>query len=439
LYDSNISERRKDAFHEYGLWKIDCSEAFPEVPPVRKALVYLSAFLGSLIAHPARLLPQTLMHAREPGGTVHLIGNDSAVLDAEEPRKDLPCTVTPVKPVLGFDLRFHSGYDIATPLRELAGEGDTLTVVFRVTASGAPDSPAYFFQRFSVPDIEADASGDAYLDGGFEIGEGSYHIDWMMRDRMERVCSSGWDVTAALAAKDQNMKLTIARNAIDASDPEFFREEPPVNRLKNEALKVKVLLNFAPQHGNAASMQPVDTGALVSILRSISREPRICTFSVVAFNMTEQRVIYRQEEADRIDFPGLGKALSSVKLGMVDYRALADPHSGSAFLSKLVFDELGNNKADAVIFAGPKVGLDDNVPPDSLKELPSVPYPVFYMNYNLSPAQNPWRDPIGNVVKHLRGYEYTISRPRDLWNSWSDIMSRIVKLKLVASVATSSQ
>ena len=61
------------------------------------------------------------------------------------------------------------------------------------------------------------------------------------------------------------------------------------------------------------------------------------------------------------------------------------------------------------------------------------------MNYNLLPQQNPWRDPIGNVVKRLRGYEYTITRPRDLWTSWSDIMSRIVKLKLVATVATSSQ
>ena len=135
----------------------------------------------------------------------------------------------------------------------------------------------------------------------------------------------------------------------------------------------------------------------------------------------------------------IGKALATLKLGMVDYKKLADPHSGGDFLSKLVLDELGGNKTDAVIFAGPKIVLTDNVPPDNLKELASVPFPVFYMNYNLSPVQNPWRDPIGNVVKHLRGYEYTITRPRDLWTSWSDIMSRIVKLKLVATVATSSQ
>jgi hypothetical protein len=380
------------------------------------------------------------MRGSLPGGTVQLIGNDSAVLESDETRKDLPCTVTPVKPILGFDLRFHSGYEIAVPLKEIAGEGDTLTIIFRVTSASAKDDPHYFSQKYAVPEIEADARGDAYLGGGFDVGEGDYHVDWMMRDRIERVCSSNWDVSAALASKDQAVKLSIPPHAIDTADVEFFKEEPPVTRLNPEdAVRVKVLINFAPQQGYAASMQPVDMSALVSILRNISREPRILKFSIVAFNMNEQRVVYRQDDADHIDFPGLGKALASLKLGMVDYKKLSDPHSGSDFLSKLVVDELGSNKSDAVIFAGPKVGMTDNVPPESLKDLTSVSYPVFYMNYNLWPQQNPWRDPIGNVVKRLRGYEYTITRPRDLWTSWSDIMSRIVKLKLVSTVATSSQ
>jgi hypothetical protein len=408
--------------------------------PVSRTLLYSCVIFSGLIVYPMPLLPQALMRGTASGGTVQLIGNDSAILDTDEARKDLPCTATPIKPILGFDLRFHSGFEIAVPLREIAGDGDILTIIFRVTSASGKDSPYYFSQKYVVPDIAADAKGDAYLGGGFDIGEGDYHVDWMMRDRIERVCSSSWDLTAALAAKDQNMKLGIAPNAIDTSDQEFFREEPPVVRLNpGEAFKVKVLINFAPQQGSASSMQPIDTSALVSILRNISREPRICKFSIVAFNMNEQRVVYRKDDADQIDFPELGKAIASLKPGMIDYRKLSDPHSGSDFLAKLVLDELGNNKSDAVIFAGPKVGLSDSVPVDNLKELASVSYPVFYMNYNLTPQQNPWRDPIGNVVKRLRGYEYTITRPRDLWTSWSDIMSRIVKLKLVATVTTSSQ
>jgi hypothetical protein len=256
---------------------------------------------------------------------------------------------------------------------------------------------------------------------------------------MERVCSSNWDITAALAARDQGVKLAITPTAIEASDIEFFKDDPPVERVRaGDALKVKVLINFAPQQSFASTMLPVDTSALVSILRSISREPRIFKFSVVAFNMNEQRIVYRQDDADQIDFPALGKSLTSLKLGMIDYKLLSDPHSGSGFLTRLIGEELGNNSSDAVIFAGPKVNLEDSNTLDALKELSSVPYPVFYMNYNLTPQQNPWRDTIGTVVKRLRGYEYTISRPRDLWSSWSDIMGHISKLKLVSTSPTSS-
>ncbi len=384
---------------------------------------------------------QTLIRGAGPDGSIQLIGNDAAWLDtASDNKRDLPCTVTPVKPILGFDLRFHSGYDIAMPLHEIAGDGDLLTIVFRVTSATDKDSPKYFSQKYNVPRIEEDAKGDANLGGGFDIGEGDYHVNWLMHDRIERVCSSSWDITATLQPRDQGTKLPIAPHAIEASSTDFFKEEPPVTRAKpEESFRVKILVNYAPQQGYAASMQPLDTVALMSILRHIQREPKVGRFSLVAFNMNEQRIVYRQEDADHIDFPALGKALASLKFGMVDVKKLNDPHSGSDFLAKLVMTELGGNKSDAVIFAGPKIGFDDNVPEDNLRELAGVPYPVFYMNYNQAPVQNPWRDPIGNIVKRLRGNEYTITRPRDLWVSWSDIMSRISKLKLVAGSATSSQ
>jgi hypothetical protein len=383
---------------------------------------------------------QNQMQGLTDSGRVRLLGSDSAVLDTEDVKKDLPCTVTQIKPILGFDLRFHSGYDITVPLHELAGEGDQLTILFKITPDAAKDSPVYFSQRYNVPSIEGDAKGDAFLQGGFDAGEGNYHVSWMMRDRVERVCSSNWDVKAELTSKDQSIKLAIPSETVEPSDREFFKEEPPVTRINTEEpLKVKVLINFAPQQSAAAAMQPIDLSALVSILRSISREPRICKFSVVAFNMNDQKIVYRRDDTDQINFPELGKALSQLKLGMVDYKKLSDKHSETDFLTKLIQEELGHNSSDAVIFAGPKIMLDEAPPADSFKEISGISYPVFYMNYNLVPQQNPWRDSIGTVVKHLRGYEYTISRPRDLWNAWSDIMGHIVKLKLVSAAPASSQ
>lgn len=378
------------------------------------------------------------MQSSGPGGAVRIFNTDAAILESQDPRKDLPCSVAPIKPVLGFDLKFHSGYDVTVPLKELAGDSNLLTIIFRVSPAARPDEPVYFSQRISVPPIEEDAKGDAYLQGGFDIGEGKYHVDWLIRDRSERVCSNYWDVEAELPAKDKDMVLEIAPNVIAASEREMFKYEPPVERMDREGpLNVKVMINFAPQNATSATLQPLDTNALLSILRSISREPRIGKFSVVAFNMQEQRVIYRQDNTSQIDFPALGRAVESLSLGTVDLKQLSQKHGDTEFLGQLIARELkGPEQPDAVIFAGPKVMLNSNVPEDTLQTVGEPSFPVFYMNYNLNPQANPWRDAIGNAVKYFKGFEYTISRPRDLFNAWSDIMTRIVKSKLGGQSAT---
>ena len=112
------------------------------------------------------------MPAAGPGAGVRLFTSDAAVLEAQDVRKDLPCTVTPVKPALGFDLKFHAGYEVTVPLKELAGSENLLTMVFRVTPDDHPDEPVYFSQHIPVPSIDGDAGGPAYLQGTFDVGEG---------------------------------------------------------------------------------------------------------------------------------------------------------------------------------------------------------------------------------------------------------------------------
>src|ERR1017187_9745825 len=85
------------------------------------------------------LSAQVLMPPSGPGGAVSLFTSDAAVLEAREIRKDVPCSVAPVKPILGFDLKFHAGYDVSVPLKDLAGSDNQLTMVFRVAPDQKPD------------------------------------------------------------------------------------------------------------------------------------------------------------------------------------------------------------------------------------------------------------------------------------------------------------
>jgi hypothetical protein len=355
-------------------------------------------------------------------------------------RKEVACTVAPEKPALGFDLRFHAGFRVTIPLKELAGDGNSLTILFRVTPLDHPSEPSYFVERYTVPHIAEDAGGEASLDGVIDLGEGNYHVDWMMRDRTESVCSFYWDMEAALSSKDRDMKLDSPPGKVEAAHVEQFTDEEPVARILTPApLTVKILVNFAPQNASSAALRPQDTEALVSILRRISREPQFGRFSVVAFNIQEQRVLYRQESADKIDFPKLGDALQSIKLGTVDTKRLQQKHGDTEFLTDLIQKEIGaEDHPDALVFAGPKVMLDASVPEDSLKPLTGIDYPVFYMNYTLNPQAVPWRDSISRAVKVFRGTEYTISKPRDLWYSVTEMVSRIVKSRVGRSSALPS-
>ena len=158
-------------------------------------------------------------------GSPRLINTDMAVLEAGEVRKDLPCSVTPSKPALGFDLKFHSGYDVSVPLKELAGSENLLTVLFRVTPDNRKDYPVYFTQKIRVPNLDEEARGDAYLQGYFDVGEGGYHVDLLMRDRAERVCSFYWDHEASLIGKDKQIEMVLQPGVVVGSELELATGE----------------------------------------------------------------------------------------------------------------------------------------------------------------------------------------------------------------------
>jgi hypothetical protein len=418
----------------------NCCFSFPtgQWPAYRKVSAS-TLFLAYTLIFP--VYSQALLPGNGERGSVNLFNSDLSVLEIGEARSDLPCKVTPDDPGLGFDMRFHAGYEVTLPLRELAGSDNMLTILFRVFHDGQKDKPVYFTQRIRVPYIEDEARGEAALEGAFDLGPGKYHVEWLMRDRSERVCSSSWDTEATLAPKDRELTPALSDGAIERASVDEFQEEPPIRRVAQEPLNVKVLINFAPSNMLSATMLPIDTNALVSILRTICREPRIGRFSITAFNLQEQKVLYHQEDADRINFPALGEALHSIKLGTVGIQQLAVKHGDTDFLTDLIKKEAGNSSKhpDALVFAGPKAMLEANVPATSLKDIGELDFPVFYMNYNRNPQAVPWRDAIGNAVKVFHGSEYTITRPRDLWFAVGEMVSHIVKSRnerAAASIST---
>jgi len=85
------------------------------------------------------------------GRAVRVFNSDLAVFETPENRTDLDCEVSPVKPQLAFDMRFYAGYLVRIPLKDVAGGGNQLRVLVRITPLDREDSEYYLVDRFTVP------------------------------------------------------------------------------------------------------------------------------------------------------------------------------------------------------------------------------------------------------------------------------------------------
>lgn len=377
---------------------------------------------------------QSVIPGLEPGGTGHLLPSDSAILDLHVPRRDFPCTINFFKPELGMDFMFHTGYRVRIPIRELGGEANVLTIVFRVYADEHEDKASHFVQKFKVPSMRENATGEAALDGTFRLGEGKYHLDWLVRDIDERVCASFWDLEAKIDANQAVLAEAVPKNIVEPSGNVFAQPFTADEKESGGPLYLRIIVNVAPQDIGRATLAPADLQTLAAILHRIAREPQVGRYSLVACSLPGRQVLYRQENEPQLRLPRLGDALRTLSLGKVDVKDLAMRNGETQFLADLIRNELKKDRPDAVIFVGPKCPLDSNVSSEIIADLKAIGIPVFYLTYTNNPLQYPWRDAIGHVVKELRGFQYTITYPRDLFNAWSDVLSRILKAKACTDV-----
>lgn len=352
-----------------------------------------------------------------------------AALASRQSRAELSCQVTSDKPSLGFDLRFHSDYHLSVPTKVLADAGGWLQVAMRVMPTPETEHPAYLAHRFAIPHIPPGNKGEVMLASGFDLGPGRYRIDWIMRDARERICSSHWDLEARTGLDKQDLPLTLGPNQIVDLEENGSADGPQVKRDPAQPVQVKILLNLSPARPQESVVRPEDAAVLFSILQSITGQPGIALSTLVAFNLREQKIVYRRENADQIDFFALEKAIQSPTVGTIDISLLRDPHSETHFVTRLLTDQLGAQTAspDAIIIVGPKVTLNRKVPLESLRAKGSAMCPVFYLNYNSNPNE-PWPDTIGSALKAYKGaLAYNIVFPRDMGFAMRDLLSRIVK------------
>lgn len=358
-----------------------------------------------------------------------LLAGDVSVLDSKTPRRDLSCQIEPVKPYLGFDLRFHNYYRVTIPRKMFEMAGSVLSVIIRVKPPNHQE-PSYFEQRILVPKLPGETKGTGEFGSEFDVGPGRYQVDWAMRDGAGRACSAHWEVEAKLGFRERNVPLTLSENMIAEGLATPFDNEDAPNRPATQGLRVKVLLNVSPAGEKESIINPQYAAVLVSMLRSIVREPDVRLVSLIAFNMRAQKIVYRQKNIETVDFTALGTILGRPDAGTVDYRLLQDRQSEGHFLTKLLIDQLGRRTPpqDAIIILGPKVALEKNVSRELLRKGGAASCPIFYLNYTPNPFEEPFPDTIGSALKAYSGASrYEIAEPHDFGAAMREMLLRLGK------------
>jgi hypothetical protein len=158
--------------------------------------------------------------------------------------------------------------------------------------------------------------------------------------------------------------------------------------------------------------------------QSIVREPGVSRLSLIVFDLRAQKIVYERNDREQIDFAALGKTLDRQPAAATDYHLLQDKNSEVHFLTNLLVNQLGARakSQDAIIILGPKVSLEGKVPVQMVRAGGGAPCPIFYLNYNPDPFEEPFADTISLALKAYTGVsKFDIARPADFGAAMKNI------------------
>ncbi len=340
----------------------------------------------------------------------NLVSVVNDLFDGKEQSKSLKCSFEKREPVLDFSFRYHAGFMVEVPVRDLP-PGDETTAYLRVTPEGG--SPTLLFESFQVPDYPPGLSAKILdnlhlvMSGGFAVGEGRYSVEALLRDTEGHSCRKRWDMKAHTRRK-QPLPLALKPDTVAP-----LIGKPWDGELKEDGLRVTVLLHATPMDPRMSKLYAWDQAFLLQTLSSLLERLPVESVRLVAFNLDSQEEIFRRDELDEEGFIDLMRTLAKVQLGTVSYKSL-QRQGWPELLVKLVHEQTASGfPSDAVIFLGPTTHFDRKLPDDVLKDVESGGPPFFYFEYYPRVGAD-FPDSIDYLTHDLHGTVFKIHAPDQL-------------------------
>jgi hypothetical protein len=353
------------------------------------------------------------------------------VLDDEPAGDRLRCTIERKDPDLDFEFRFTAGYTIECPLKLFEGRKSFVNTFVRVTpedggpvllggSSNLPALPDEMAARTNLRKLNTNLE----LSGAFALGEGRYIVEVLATDDRERTCRKQWRINVvrrhAVAASTAIMKA----NTVAPADL-----VPWDGRLQTaaESVRLTVLLDVAPINPREPTLRAWDRLLLLDSLSSLLRELPCKSVRLVAFNLDQQREVYRSRQFRGGDeFQALEKAMQQLELGTVSYHLLQQQQGWAQMLWRLTsLESKDDDPPDAVIILGPATRTHMKVDKAELAPREFRNPQFFYFEYS-NRFGNPFPDSMGTLTKALGGTVFIFHWPQELAQ---DIQKMLRKLK----------
>jgi hypothetical protein len=390
-----------------------------EVAVLRISVLVLSMIACAALVVPAKAqTPLTVDEARTIGP---LFDVPSA--------KSLKCAIEQWDPVLDFSFRFLAGYAVSCRLGEFEGRRVTVMTYLRVTPEGG--TSALFETGYALPEVTPEmlrlAGGDVKkvkneidISGLFAVGEGRYSVEVLVRDDQKRVCRKRWRLRVAAHRSERGVRLAMRPLTVEAMDQRAWEIRPPETK---GGLRLTLMLDAAPAFRYQSRLQAWDRFFLEECVYSLLRQMPHTRVRVVAFNLDQQRELFRTEEFDDVAFADLSRSLEQLDTSSISVEALRLRNS-PRFLIALTNRELSEPKAsDAVIFVGPNTRLEATMGADLIRDRTATSPHFFYLEYFPFPIGFP--DEIQHLMSATDGKTYEIRSPVQLDQAIQKMLTRL--------------
>jgi len=377
------------------------------------------------------------------GGQVLLSPQDTEkagrVMDSAPPKDTLDCEVTPIRPFLDFAFRFEIGYVVRCPLKVFRGEAARLSALLRVRREGVP--AALFFGAYEIPAMPPGLkdrldprrmSSQVEFSGAIVAGEGEYPLELVVMDSNQRFFRHTWTAKAALARNERHLQPVLKPGALAGMRHPFWEAD---EKSATSPYRITVLLDAAPINPLSMKLRAWDRAFLLNSLYSLLRHIPAARVRVVAFNLDQQREVFRQEGLDRFTFLKLAQALSNLELGTISTGTLLRQQGWAELLAGLIQAEVaGKPDTSAIIFLGPHARLNKKMACEAPAYQPGKSPPIYYFEYFARQGAE-FPDSIEHLTNACKGRVFKLHSPGELGRNIAKMRTDLGILPRVALVA----